>query len=195
MPARMPAGLAPPDGDIVAPLAGRAAEDRASRPQALDWAIAERVLQALFPDLLLRRQRIEVAVAAGRVTLGGTVATAQERAAAERLARGVDGVEGVANLVAVQAEEWTTHFFLGPAAAYGRDGESGSVAGRIKALFERDAEIDGTGIGITAQGGRVVLTGTVRSWRERDLAERVAWSAPGVTEIEDRVTVQGNPVP
>jgi osmotically-inducible protein OsmY len=127
--------------------------------------------------------------------LSGTVATAGERLETERAARRVDGVERVANLVVVQAQEWTEHAFLGPAAAYGRDGESGSVAGRIEALFERDAEIDGTGIGIAAQGGRVVLTGTVRSWRERDLAERVAWSTPGVTEVEDRMIVLRNTAP
>jgi len=80
--------------------------------------------------------------------------------------------------------------FLGPAAAYGRDGESGDIPGRIEALFERDAEIGGTEIRITAQGGKVVLTGHVRRWRERDLAERVAWSAPGVTQVEDHLVVQ-----
>jgi len=176
----------------VAPSPGSAVADRAPCPDASDWAIAERVLQALFPGPLLRRQRVEVAVAAGQVTLSGTVATVEERSAAERAVRRVDGVERVANLVVVQAQEWTEQVFLGPAAAYGRDGESGSVAGRIEALFERDADIDGTRIGIASQGGRVVLTGTVRSWRERDLAERVAWSAPGVTEVEDRVTVQGD---
>jgi len=72
---------------------------------------------------------------------------------------------------------------------------SGSVAGRIEAVFERDAEIVGARIGIAAQDGRVVLTGTVRSWRERDLVERVAWSAPGVTDIEDRIIVLGNAAP
>ena len=179
----------------VAPAPGSAVAGRAPGPDESDWAIAERVLQALFSGPLLLRQRVEVAVAAGQVTLSGTVATAEERSAAERAACRVDGVERVANLVVVQAQEWTEHAFLGPAAAYGRDGESGSVAGRIEALFERHAEIDGTGIRIASQGGRVVLTGTVRSWRERDLAERVAWSAPGVTEVEDRVAVQGGAAP
>lgn len=192
MPARTPAGRAPPSDGTAALPAGSAVAHRTSRPPASDWAIAEVVLRTLFPGSLLRRERVGVAVAAGQVTLSGTVATAGERSAVECAARRVDGVEGVANLVVVQAQEWTEHVFLGPAAAYGRDGESGSVAGRIEALFERDADIDGTRIGIAAQGGRVVLTGTVRSWRERDLAGRLAWSAPGVIEIEDRMIVQRN---
>ncbi|HEY0202675.1 MAG TPA: BON domain-containing protein [Acetobacteraceae bacterium] len=186
---------APAGRGSVAPSPGSAAANRAPIPHASDRAIAERVLKALFPGPLLRRQRVEVVVAAGQVTLSGTVATAEERSAAEQAARRVDGVQRVANLVAVQAQEWTEHAFLGPAAAYGRDGESGSVAGRIEALLERDADIDGTGIGIAAQGGRVVLTGAVRSWRERDLAGRVAWSAPGVTEVDDRMVVQGSAGP
>ncbi len=102
----------------------------------------------------------------------------------------LDGVVGVTNLVAVQPEEWTASVFLGRAAAYGRDGESGDIPGRIEALFERDIEIGGTEIRIAAECGRVVLTGQVRSWRERDLAERVAWSAPGVTRIESRLCVR-----
>ena len=154
--------------------------------------MAEDVLRALFSGPLLRRERVGVAVTAGRVTLSGTVATVQELAAAEQAACGVNGVQGINNLIVVQFQEWTEHAFLGPAAAYGRDGESGDIAGRIEALFERDADIDGTGIRIAAQGGCVVLIGTVRSWRERDLATRMAWSAPGVTGIEDRIVVQGD---
>lgn len=154
-----------------------------------DEAIAERALQALFQGTLVLRERIRMTVAGGHVTLSGTVASEIERTEAERTVSGLDGVAGVTNLVAVQPEEWTASTFRGLAAAYGRDGESGSIPGRIEALFERDIEIGGTKIRITAQGGKVVLTGYVRSWRERDLAERVAWSAPGVTQIENRLVV------
>ena len=192
MTVRTSVGITQPGADAAASPAIGGLVSHLPVDRVSDWALAERVLQALFPGPLLRRQRIEVAVAAAQVTLSGTVATAQERSAAVRAACRVDGVESVANLVVVQAQEWTEHAFLGPAAAYGRDGESGGVAGRIEALFERDAEIDGTGIGIAAENGRVVLTGTVRSWRERDLAERVAWSAPGVVQVEDYVVVHGN---
>ncbi len=157
---------------------------------ASDQAIEERILQALFQGTLLLRERIRMAVAKGRVTLSGTVASEWERTNAERIAAKLHGVMGVTNRLAVQPEEWTAPVFLGLAAAYGRDGESGDIPGRIEALFERDIEIGGAGIRITAQRGRVVLTGHVRSWRERDLAERVAWSAPGVTQVEDYLVVR-----
>ena len=155
-----------------------------------DLVIAERALQALFQGKLLLRERIRIAIAQGQVTLSGTVASDRERTDAEQVVSELDGVVGVTNHVVVQPEEWTAPVFLGPAAAYGRDGESGDVPGRIEALFERDLEINGSEIRITAEGGKVVLTGHVRSWRERDLAERVAWSAPGVTQVEDRLVVQ-----
>ncbi len=156
-----------------------------------DLAIAEGALQALFQGTLLLRERIRIAVAGGQVRLSGTVASDRERTDAERIMSQLDGVVGVTNLMAVQPGEWSGPVFLGPAAAYGRDGESGAIPGRIEALFERDVEIGGTEIRITAQGGKAVLIGHVRSWRERDLAERVAWSAPGVTQVEDHLVVQG----
>ena len=192
MPDGTPAGLAPPGGDTVAQSTSSAAAGLAPNPAASDWDVAEDVLRALFSDPLLRRERVGVGVTAGRVTLSGTVATVQELAAAEQAACGVNGVQGINNLIVVQFQEWTEHAFLGPAAAYGRDGESGDIAGRIEALFERGADLEGTGIRIAAQGGCVVLTGTVRSWRERDLATRMAWPASGVTGIEDRIVVQGD---
>lgn len=173
--------------DAAAPCPRACVEPEADPP---DIAIAERVLQALFQGTLLLRERVRVAVAQGQVTLSGTVASDRERTDAERTVSWLVGVAGVTNLVTVQPDEWTASVFRGPAAAYGRDGESGDIPGRIEALFERAVEIGGTEIRITAQAGHVVLTGYVRSWRERDLTERVAWSAPGVVGIEDLLVVR-----
>jgi osmotically-inducible protein OsmY len=155
-----------------------------------DEAIAERVLQALFSGAPLRRERIRMRIAQGRVTLSGTVGTNDERMAIERLVAGVEGVNGIVNQVAVERHGHTTEVARGVAEAYGGDVESGDVAGRIEAVFVREAGLGATEVTITAVGGKVVLSGQVHSWRERDLAERIAWATPGVSEVMDRITVR-----
>ena len=156
-----------------------------------DEAIAERALQALFSGAPLRRERILMRIARGRVTLSGSVGTEAERAAAERLVGGAEGVVEVANLVVVERHGRTTGAASNVAEAYGGDAESGDLAGRVEAVFVREAGLGATEVTIVASGGEVVLSGRVRSWRERDLAERIAWATPGVTEVTDRITVAG----
>ena len=63
------------------------------------------------------------------------------------------------------------------------------VAIRIEAAFKRSAEIDARRVNVTAQGRKVILSGSVRSWSERREAERAAWAAPGVIEVDDRLTI------
>jgi osmotically-inducible protein OsmY len=154
-------------------------------------AIAERALQALFSGAPLRRERILMRIARGRVTLSGSVGTDAERLAAERLAGGTEGVVEVTNLVVVERHGRTAAVARGVTEAYGGDAESGDMAGRVEAVFVREAGLGATEVMIAASGGNVVLSGQVRSWRERDLAERIAWATPGVIEVTDRITVVG----
>ena len=64
------------------------------------------------------------------------------------------------------------------------------VREKIQKALQRSAELEALGITVQTDGGKVVLTGKVRAWYERDLAERAAWSAPGVTTVEDHMTVE-----
>jgi osmotically-inducible protein OsmY len=156
-----------------------------------DEAIAERALQALFSGAPLRRERILMRIARGRVTLSGSVGTEAERVAVERLVEGTEGVVEVTNLVAVERHGRTAAVARGVTEAYGGDAESGDMAGRVEAVFVREAGLGATEVMIAASGGEVVLSGRVRSWRERDLAERIAWATPRVTEVTDRISVVG----
>ncbi len=61
------------------------------------------------------------------------------------------------------------------------------VRAKISAALERNAEIEASRITIDVAGGKVTLRGKVGAWTEREAAERAAWSAPGVTEVEDEI--------
>jgi osmotically-inducible protein OsmY len=155
-----------------------------------DDAIAERMLQAHFSAAPLRRERIQVRIVQARVTLSGTVGTEEERVAVEQLIASVAGVVAVANQITLERDGRTTEGTRGVAEAHGGDAASGDVAGHIEAVFVREAGLRATEVLITAVGGKVVLSGQVHAWRERDLAERIAWATSGLTEVVDRITVR-----
>ncbi len=60
---------------------------------------------------------------------------------------------------------------------------------KIESALRRTAEIDADQIAVTVVGDKVILSGTVCSPAERQQAERVAWSAPGVRTVEDDLII------
>ena len=139
-----------------------------------DTNLAQAVLQALESDIAVPHEKIRVRVDNGWVTLEGEVALQFQRAAAENAIRRLEGVRGVKNEVRLQVR---------PLA------EPAEVKKRIEAAFRRSAEIDARGIEIDAENGTVMLRGKVRTWAEREEAERAAWAAPGVLAVEDYLIV------
>lgn len=137
-----------------------------------DTELAHQVVNALAWDIEVPDQKIKARVEDGWVTLEGEVDWQYQRNSAERAVRYLTGIKGVSNLVQIKAH----------ASPY-------DVAQHIKAALHRSAEADSRKINVTATNGKVTLTGTVRSWPERADAERAAWSASGVTAVDDRLAV------
>lgn len=137
-----------------------------------DPDIARDAVAALKTQLPVSSEHIKVIVKSGWVTLEGQVEWQYQKNTAESAVRRIKGVKGVTNSI-----------LLKPSA------EPSEIKNKIMQAFKRNAEVDANRIQVEARGSEVILKGSVRSWAEREEAERVAWSAPGVTRVEDRIVV------
>ena len=140
--------------------------------QLNDTEIAQAVVHALEWHVSVPHEQIKVRVTNGMVALEGRVDSWYQRQAAEVAARGLKGVKGITNLITIR-----------PAL------KAADVRTRIESAFRRSAEIDASRIQVETTEGKVTLRGHVRSWTERQEAERAAWAAPGVVEVDDELKV------
>jgi osmotically-inducible protein OsmY len=140
--------------------------------QRPDPDIARNAVSAIKAHLPFSSENIKVVVQSGWVTLEGRVEWQYQRQTAENAVCRIKGVKGVSNMIQlkprVRPEE---------------------VKNKIEEAFRRNAELDANRIIVETNGSEVTLKGSVRSWIEREEAERVAWSAPGVTSVHDRIIV------
>jgi len=137
-----------------------------------DPDIARDAVAALKSQLPISSEHIKVVVKHGWVTLEGQVEWQYQKNTAESAVRRIKGVKGVSNMILLKPRV-----------------EPSEIKQKIQQAFKRNAEVDANRIVVETKGSEVILKVTVRSWIEREEAERVAWSAPGVTRVEDRIVV------
>ena len=137
-----------------------------------DEDIAEMVANVLDWNVLVPYNRIKVHVQDGVVTLSGEVDWGYQKFAAEEAVRSLMGVVWLNNQITVK-----------PAV------EPQDVKDKIISAFQRNALLDSRRIKIETRGGKVILSGSVRSWGERAEAQWVAWAAPGVSDVENNIII------
>jgi osmotically-inducible protein OsmY len=138
-----------------------------------DPDIAAAAVHAIEWDAFVPSDKVQVTVSKGWVTLRGEVEWQYQKEDAERVVRRLAGVKGVTNLITVKPRVTASE-----------------LKKKIEDALVRNAEIDANKITVEVQGSKAILKGSVRAWAEREEAERVAWSAPGITLVENRITLE-----
>src|SRR5258706_11050723 len=143
-----------------------------SSSERTDEAIARATVRALADSISVPRDRVKVTVSDGWITLEGDVEWQYQRAAAESAVRYLMGVKGGTNLITIKPRVSPSEIRI-----------------KIEAALRRPAELDAQRSTGETEGSKGILRGSVRSWAEREEAERAAWRAPGVTQGENLITV------
>jgi osmotically-inducible protein OsmY len=137
-----------------------------------DTDIAAAAVNALKWNSLVPADKVKVTVEGGWITLKGEVPYRFQKEAAESAVRHLTGATGVSNLIQIKPNVSSTE-----------------VKKKIEEALERMAQVDARQIQIETSDGKVILKGKVRSWAEREEAEKAAWRAPGVAQVEDQIRV------
>lgn len=142
-----------------------------------DAAIADAAVTALQWNVNVPSNKVNVVVTRGIVKLEGEVSWNYQKEAAQNAVRYLAGVRGVLNLIRIKPSP-----------------NARALKDKIEAAFKRSAEVDANNVRVVTTGGKITLSGKVRSWAERQEAESVAWSSPGAMDVANQLEIE-LPVP
>ncbi|WP_454691736.1 BON domain-containing protein [Achromobacter aloeverae] len=135
-----------------------------------DDALCARIADGLSWTATLPPGRVKVRVRRGWVVLSGAVEWDYQRGLCEDVAGRLAGVSGIVDLLTVKPRMAAI-----------------DVEACAQRALRRNAGIRSADITARFVGGNMTLTGSVRSWHERNAVRRTIWSVPGVTRILDRM--------
>jgi osmotically-inducible protein OsmY len=137
-----------------------------------DTEIAEAVLNALKWHTAVVENKIRIKVEKGAVTLEGEVEWEYQRSAAKSAIENLAGVRMIYNFISVKPRV-----------------TAADLKSKINAALHRSAQIDANSIKVEISGSKVILSGTVHSIKEKEDADSAAWMAPGVSSVENRISI------
>jgi osmotically-inducible protein OsmY len=129
----------------------------------------------LASDVSIPNDKVKVKVEGGFVTLSGDVDWNYQKSAAEYGVHKIMGLVGLSNTIKVRPHV-----------------QPYEVRAKIAKALDRTAPFDAEAITIAADGGKVTLGGTVKTWHERDIVVDAAWAVPGVSQVKDDMVVTWN---
>jgi osmotically-inducible protein OsmY len=140
--------------------------------QRSDTDIAAAAVERLAWDTSVPRDAVQVLAVDGWITLTGKVGWHFQKDAAEQDVRPLLGVVGLSNQITIAPSV-----------------NAANISDDIMHALHRSWFFDPQTIQVSAHGGGIRLTGTVQSWRDRQVAAETAWAAPGATSVENDIIV------
>lgn len=144
-------------------------------PQKTDTEIAEAILNALKWNTAVQEGKIKVKVEDGNVSLEGEVEWEYQRANAKAAIENLSGIRSISNLIVVNPVVIAT---------------ATDIQRKIGAALQRNASLETKQIQVSVIGNKAVLNGIVNSFAEKEAAAVAAWSAPGITDVDNRLEIE-----